>query len=190
MKEEAPLSHPAGELEAWLEQYTGSGEIIRIGLPIGQDLVNVMNSDSDDPSQQLLRVYWALSPSSLAGVLGRIRSTLVSLVAEMQDHTPPATAPSATVADNAVNLVIYGGNPQVNVASGGSVIGDQNLVADRSVVGDQNVSTISSTVADQTNLDTELTADRPSNPWKNVWIAAVGIATIGGTVIGLVELLA
>jgi hypothetical protein len=50
-----------------------------------------------------------MSPVALEGVIDQIRTRLVELVAEMRAEMPDeADVPSAAVADNAVNLVVYG----------------------------------------------------------------------------------
>jgi hypothetical protein len=63
-------------------------------------------------------VYWVLSAPALSGALGRIRTTLVEIVAEMRAEMPsPDETPSREVADRAVNVVVHGQNARVNVTA-------------------------------------------------------------------------
>ena len=67
------------------------------------------------PDQQIRHIYWALGANAIAGVIDHVRTILVELVAEMRAGT--ADAPSAAAADRAVNVAVYGGKPNVNIAS-------------------------------------------------------------------------
>jgi hypothetical protein len=65
-----------------------------------------------------LSIYWSVGASALAGVLDRVRTNLVELVAEMRAGMPDsADTPSQAVADRAVNIVIGGKGHRVNVTT-------------------------------------------------------------------------
>ena len=108
IKEEVPLFFGVGELESMVRQ---SDSHIKLTLPRAADLANYMNSQFQDqvPGQTITSLYWSVSPTAIDGVLDRIRTNLVSIVAEMRavgikgGQMPPAAA-----ADQAVNVVING----------------------------------------------------------------------------------
>ena len=113
--EQVPLVHSVGELEAMLTRAEGDGGSVKLTLPMGQDLLTLMNHESNEPWQQLTAIYWALSAPAIAGVLDRVRTNLVELVAEMRAGMPEsAETPSAEVADQAMNVVIHGSGHRVN----------------------------------------------------------------------------
>jgi hypothetical protein len=61
------------------------------------------------PSQQIERIYWAVSLPPIIGIVDRVRTNLVELVAEMRAGTPAGqTLPSPEVAAQAVDIAING----------------------------------------------------------------------------------
>lgn len=116
--EEVMLGAAVGEVEAMLVQAKEDGGEIKLTIPHGQTLAAMMNQESDNPFQKITAIYWSLSAPAIAGVLDQIRSTLVELVAEMRANTPASEdVPTGEAADRAVSVVIYGGNPSVNVSA-------------------------------------------------------------------------
>ncbi len=72
------------------------------------------------PSQQVERIYWSVSTSPVAGVIDTVRTTLVELAAEMRAGTPRGQeTPSAEIAEQAVNVAIYGDKNRVTVVHAG-----------------------------------------------------------------------
>jgi len=116
--EEVQLAQPVGEVEAMLHRAEAEDGSIKLTLPMSQDLVALMNQESDEPFQHITAFYWSLSAPALAGALDQIRTTLVELVAEMRAGTPDtAEVPSGEVADKAVNVIVHGQNARINVTS-------------------------------------------------------------------------
>lgn len=118
MGEEVRLNSAAAEIEAMLRQAEADGGAIKLTLPNAQDLVAIMNQESEEPYQQIVSLYWVLSAPALSGVLDRIRTTLVELVAEMRAEMPDSSdTPSSEVADRAVQIVVHGQNINVTAAT-------------------------------------------------------------------------
>ncbi len=88
-----------------LERARAESGYLKLTLPGGQDVAALMNHESSAPFQHITAVYWSLAAPALSGVLDRVRTTLVELVAEMRAGMPAtAETPSAEVADQAVTL--------------------------------------------------------------------------------------
>lgn len=102
IKQEAPLSQGVAQLE----QLAANNSVIRLQDSRMPDLVKFLNKQAGYGTT-ISSMYWQVSPMSVRGVLDSIRTSLVSLVAEMEtlDHEGPLTA---TAADQAVNVVING----------------------------------------------------------------------------------
>ena len=120
--ESVPLNAGVAEIEAMIERAKrDEGGELKLSLPGGQAIVGVMNAEMrqrGDDYQTITAVYWSVSHIVLEGVIDQIRTRLVELVAEMRAAMPgEADVPSASVADNAVSIVIHGGSPRVSVAS-------------------------------------------------------------------------
>ncbi len=116
--EEVRLVQPVGEIEAMLQGADAEGGSIKLTLPMSQDLVAIMNQESNRPLQQITALYWSLSAPAIAGALDSIRTTLVELVAEMRAGMPASSeVPSREVADQAVHVAVYGRGARVNVTS-------------------------------------------------------------------------
>lgn len=106
IEEEAPITLGVGEIESWV--VNAQDGTIRLTLPRGTDLVRYMNGTSDG-SMIIDSIYWSVSASALAGTLDRIRTNLVSIVAEMRaSGVGGRDVPPAAVSDQAVNVVVYG----------------------------------------------------------------------------------
>jgi hypothetical protein len=106
--EAAPLPFGVAELESMLKK--GDSEI-RLSLPGGSALLAYMNAEAQEamPGQRITALYWATSSVAVTGVLDRIRTNLVAIVAEMRaTGTKGSSTPPAEAADQAVNVVIYG----------------------------------------------------------------------------------
>ena len=161
--EQCPLSHGIGEIEALLERAKTDGGSVKMSLPGAQIVANLMR-DENVPDQQIRHIYWALGANAIAGVIDHVRTILVELVAEMRAGTPDtAEAPSAAAADRAVNVAVYGGKPNVNIASA-QAGGD----------GSHHVHASS----DQGKGDSR---------WAKAGKAILGLATIAGVIIALAQ---
>ncbi|MFC7593690.1 hypothetical protein ACFQU3_00080 [Terrabacter sp. GCM10028922] len=94
--EELLLRQPVDELEAWVvkdETITMSSGM----MPAAAQ----MWSQQLGPFQEVLRMYWALSPALVAGILGRVRNTLVDFVAELTSDVPLTELPTRATVDAA-----------------------------------------------------------------------------------------
>jgi len=103
---------------------------IRLMPPGAADLVTYMNHQSDNPYQQIDRMYWTVTRSVLQGVIENIRSRLVALVAEMKAGLEPGQKlPSAEIANQAVEVAVHGDKARVKVKQTGHKVtithGDQ-----------------------------------------------------------------
>jgi hypothetical protein len=111
VKESVPLYGGVAEVEAMIKSAQKKDVEIKLSLPMGQDVVQLMNHEMQrrGQSDHITAVYWSVSPVALEGVIDQIRTRLVELVAEMRAEMPDeADVPSAAVADNAVNLIVHG----------------------------------------------------------------------------------
>lgn len=112
--EDVELREGAGALEALAARAESTGEAIKMSLPMGGDIARLMTAEMR--GQQVLSVYWALTPPAVRGVLDQIRTALAVLVAELRATTASEAAlPSAEAADHAVNVVVTGERHTVSV---------------------------------------------------------------------------
>ena len=102
---------------------------IKLGPFMAPELVAVMNSElakaqqasfpggySLPPSQQIDRIYWSVNLSPIAGIVDRVRTNLVELVAEMRAGTPAGQSlPTAEIAQQAVDVAINGSKNRVTI---------------------------------------------------------------------------
>jgi AbiTii len=124
---------PIAEIEAMVQSARNDGEnIIRLGPPGGEELVALINhkiatieqdrmARMDMPPHQLVeRIYWSVSIPPVTRILDVVRTTLVELVAEMTAGTPSGTIlPTRDVAEQAVDVAIYGKGNRVNIIHAG-----------------------------------------------------------------------
>jgi hypothetical protein len=162
--EEIPLGQGIGEIEALAASARSAGGHIRMTIPGSQDVVAMMNHEHADVAYQHFQsVYWSVSAPALEGVVDRVRTTLVELVAEMRAAMPSSSVtPPAAVADQAVNVVVRGIGSRVNLTT-----------AQASGSGDHE-------------LHAAPPAPTPGRSWwKGIWGALVGLATVIGTLVAV-----
>ena len=151
---------------AELELLAIKGEIATLQTPPMQDLASIMNR-TGKYSVTLERVYYSLSPVTVAGVLSSIRTNLVALVSEIRG-TGGVTAngtPTAAAANHAVQVVLKGrARATINTA-----IGEGASVTNTSVEQEAN--------------------DSSGAPgWiRKPWVIAVGLTTILSGVAALAQ---
>lgn len=164
--EEVELREGVGGLEALANRSE-----IKLMPMMGGDLVRVLNSEIEDPSQHIDRIYWNVSPSALHGVLDRIRTGLAQLVAELQaGMTDNEDVPSPEAANQAVRVVVTGKRSQVNVTTA-------------------QTSGASGTAVARSDEDSPLLIDSPF--WTNsrrIGAFVVGGATVAGAIIAAIQL--
>ncbi|WP_181785128.1 AbiTii domain-containing protein [Streptomyces phytophilus] len=92
---ELRLGQGVGQIESLLARHPD--EAVKLGPPLAAELAVFMSQSS---TRQVHRLYWAVHPSALEGVLDQVRTRLVQLVGELraamlkgqQDPTPEQVA--------------------------------------------------------------------------------------------------
>jgi AbiTii len=116
VKEEFKFGSGVGELEELARHAETSGEAAKLQLPMGGDLVRLMNSERGDPSQVILAVYWSISPVTIRGILDQVRTILVQLVAELRAAmSEEQSVPTSEAASQAIAVAVYGKRSQVTI---------------------------------------------------------------------------
>lgn len=96
-----------------LAKETPRGGVVKLSPPGAADLVSIMNR-MGRWTGHIERIYWSVSPVVLVGVLEGVRTTLVSLTAQMEAVTPPAAnLPSAEGTAASVALAVYGDRSKI-----------------------------------------------------------------------------
>lgn len=95
--ESFPLQQPIEELE----QLAGRGDVsfTSAGLAYAQ---MIWNQELESPFQQIVGMSFTVSGSTIAGVLGQIRTQLVDLIADLTANTPLTELPGKDQVDAAV----------------------------------------------------------------------------------------
>jgi hypothetical protein len=126
IKEYVELPFGVGELEAIVRDHNAD-KPLRLSLPLAADLARLLSGSS--PNQQITALYWAVSPSSVRGVLDRIRTKLAELVGELSATMPPTQeTPSADQATQAIQFVQTGRRSTITVANAQSTTGGTSTV--------------------------------------------------------------
>jgi len=163
IKEECPLPMGVVALESML---SGDDEFVHLGPPGASDLVGLMNHQNSNHFEHIERLYWSVSKASIRGVLDRIRTTLVTLVAELRAGMPDdEDMPNAELASQAVNVAVHGKGHTVTVAT-----------AQSGAYGNSDAT-----------QPVEKSESRRWKRWAKVGGFVVGVATIIATVITLAE---
>lgn len=123
-----PITMPVAEIADLVATGRRKGEdVVRLGVPGGAELVALMNHElgqqehrrlghDDFASQQIERIYWAVSLSSVQGILDVVRTSLVELVAELRAGMVPGQhVPSADLTEQAFGVAISGNRNRVIV---------------------------------------------------------------------------
>jgi hypothetical protein len=157
--EKIELRDGAGALEELAKLDT-----IKLMLPGGARVAQLMNMENDDPYQRIDSVYWAPAPVAVRGVVDQIRTALTKLVAELRATMPKGEQiPSEEAATQAMQFVVNGKRAKVNFtaaqASGPSSTATTNV----------------------THAAAETESGRWTT-WRRVGAASVGIATIAAAV--------
>jgi hypothetical protein len=164
VSETVELRHPIGEIEELARRHSDKNESVKLSLPMGADIARYMNSESSDPYQQISSLYWMMSPISLFAIVDQVRTTLVELMAELRAGMPKdQTIPSPETAANAVHVAVHGRRHNVTVTAS------------------QGTASLASTSA------TPQAASSWWTPWRRVGATLVGLATIAGAVIALLQ---
>lgn len=161
INEQVPLRMGVSEIHSMVDQHRND-RIVKLQPPGAPDLVAYMNG-TREMNGHITALYWSVSTIALAGVLDQIRTRLAELIAELRSATPQGqNLPTPTQAANAVNFVINGLGNRVSIAQ----------AADGSTI----------------TAAPEEVKPRSWTRAKLVGAAAVGLATIAGTVIAALQL--
>lgn len=164
ISEKVELRDGVGGLEALAQQPE-----IKLQPVMAADIARIMNAESENPYQQIISLYWSISPSAIRGVLDQIRTALTQLVAELRaSMSGDDDVPSAEAADQAVSVVVTGKRARVNVTTA-------------QARGAQATATVS--------------ADSVHEPesgfwtrWRKIGAFVVGLATITAAAVAIIEL--
>jgi AbiTii-like protein len=165
ISEEVRFYSGVGEIEELARSAERSDEPAKLQLPMGGDVARLMNADFG-PGQQIVSVYWAVSPVSLRGLCDQIRTNLVQLVAEIRVAIPNgAEVPTPEAADNAINVIVHGKRAKVKVAAAQASGGSYAML-------------------------TSEDSGAESGPWttsRRIGAASVGVATIAAAIFAGIE---
>lgn len=105
------ISHGIGNIEALVRNANRSGDsVVKMGHPRGADLVSYMNHERQGQGETIVSLYWEVHVAHLEGLLSHVRTTLISLVAEMRTNMgDDDDLPTPDTASNAVKVVLEGG---------------------------------------------------------------------------------
>lgn len=146
-KRDIEIRQPIAELVDLIHSHRRRGEdSVKLAPPGAQELVALINHDLAiagqrswpglPPSQVVERVYWEVGLNVFAGIIDTVRTTLVELVAEMRAASPGGTVPTREIAEQAVDVAVYGkvrrlvvnqvgaGGSGIAVAGGNASTGD------------------------------------------------------------------
>jgi hypothetical protein len=161
--EEVPMSEGIGEIEALAEQAKAKGGFARITLMEAATVARLMDAEVGNPHQHITAIYWTISESAIRGLVDQVRTILAELVGEMRAGMPHTeTTPSAAVADQAVNVAVYGSRSRVKVTT--AQAGGPNENGMSAIAGSGGESR-----------------------WRKIGALVVGGATIIGVVIALAQ---
>lgn len=166
--ESLKLHFSVRELESML---TDSDEgTLKLSPPGAADLAHIMNRTQAGSGEQIMSLHLLVSTTAIRGVLDRIRTILVQLVAEMRAILPAESeTPSPEVADAAINVVVRGSKrTNVQVVTSESAGGNSHVVASH---GKSN-------------------SDDDGGFWtkaKLVGAVTVGVATVAATLVGIAQ---
>ena len=163
IKEEVHFGQGVGTLEEFVS--SAQDGAVLISPPGSSELVRYWNEGVDSDTQEIHRMYWAVSRTEVAGIVHQIRNRLVKLIAEFE--------------------IEYQTSESTEEAVGRAV---------RITMGDRgNVSVLTSGRNSINNQDSSKTARPLDTPrWtlgRKIWAAAVGCAGIAGAVFGYLALL-
>jgi len=110
-----------------LEQISRGGEdTVRLSPPGAQELVMLWNHERQS-NDQITRLYWQASRSTIAGVVIGVRTTLTELVGELIAAAPDDQPPSKQAAD-AVHFVVTGHRNTVTVVGNQTTTNGQSAI--------------------------------------------------------------
>jgi hypothetical protein len=113
---DVPLPQGIAEIER-LARNSEPGDPVKLGPPDSQELVMIMNG-TQHWNGHIERIYWAVSPIALEGVVDQVRTALTVLVSEINANVPDGTVtPSSEVANHALHVAVSGKRNKINVTA-------------------------------------------------------------------------
>jgi hypothetical protein len=165
IKEEVRFYDGVGAIEALLQQ-----DEIKLSPPRATDLAMYMNSQSDNPYQRILAIYWGVAHAAVRGMLDQIRTALTQLAAELRASMPrDQDVPSPETANQALNVVITGRRARVKMTTAQA----------------------SGETATATSASTNATSPDESGWWtrsRKIGAFVVGVATVVAAVAAVIAL--
>jgi hypothetical protein len=129
IKDTLDLASGVATLDEMARSADLNDDLVKLSLPMGADLGRMMSNENVSYE----RIYWGLATSVVWGVLDEIRTTAVSVLAEVRSGTPASGRPPEGVGeltDQAVIVNVYGGRRHVvNVTTNQSGSGDAGALA-------------------------------------------------------------
>ena len=123
IKNDLDLYMGIAEIEK-LARQADTGDVAKLQPPGAAEVVHYMNA-KQMANGQIERLYWAVAPVVLEGVVDQVRTALTVMVAEIHANIPDGTdTPPAEVATNAIHFAVTGKRNKVNFAApqGGSIM--------------------------------------------------------------------
>jgi hypothetical protein len=156
--ERLELRHGVGDIEVMSQQ----PEVVMLQPHGASDLARLMNAENQSPYHHIERIYWAVAPMALRGVLDQIRTALAQLVAEMRANTSVGEpTPSAEAANAALHVLVTGERQTVNIT--------------HAHASGHGTATVTPTTEPK----------RPSR-WRRIGATVVGLFTIVGAIAGII----
>jgi hypothetical protein len=107
-----------------LARQADADDAVKLQPPLAAELVHYMNA-KQMANGRIERLYWAVAPVALEGVVDQVRTALTVMVAEIHANIPDGTdTPPAEVATNAIHFAVTGKRNKVSFAApqGGSIM--------------------------------------------------------------------
>ncbi|MEV7092966.1 hypothetical protein AB0M80_08955 [Amycolatopsis sp. NPDC051045] len=135
----AMMAQGIGELEAMA---SNGEQQFRLSPTWASVIVAYLNKAHVDENSVVAAAYWVVPKASIQGMLSRIRTTLVELVAELVAQTPrDQAAPDKVTADEAVRQIVVNGDYSTitlqQSGDGGSITAVTASGADPTAIGSQ-----------------------------------------------------
>jgi AbiTii-like protein len=145
---------------------------VKLSPPGASDLALYMNSQSGSAVRHINSIYWQVSPAAVRGVLDQIRTALTRLVAELLANMATAEEiPSAEAANQAVQVIVTGKRSQVRVTTAQADSPGAVAIADAREENVQN--------PPESGFWTG---------WRKIGAFIVGLATIAGAAVAIIQL--
>jgi hypothetical protein len=158
-----PFFQGIGEIQAMCAT---DKRTVKLSVPSAQLLGQLMDKQAGQPFQRITEIYWGVSVAAIEGLLDQVKTRLVELLAELRASTPRgAELPTATQAAKAVNIVVHGRGNRIQLAQASGEAQAENVGGARASDVDEPFWTLG----------------------KRIGAGIVGVATIVGTVIAIIQ---